>query len=68
LEGRYYLNVSDTKTPNIASVSIYEHRVSRMGWGFLEDAKLAEIHYRGVLNEPPEDLLKGMIGAGRARA
>lgn len=68
LTEHYYLHILDTDKPCIAKIAVMSHVNSRFGWGFTEIAKLAEIKYEGVLNEPPEDLLKGMIGAGRARS
>lgn len=58
----YYLNVDDSNSPSVARVLISKHINSgNLGWGFLEVAEVAKIKYAGVLNEPPENLLRGMF-------
>lgn len=52
LYGRYYLHILDTETPGSAKVAVMSHINTKVGWGFTEIAKLAEIRYDGVLNYP----------------
>lgn len=47
---RYYLHIVDSNVPSVARVAVVNHINSRLGWGFLEVAKLAVIKYEGVLN------------------
>lgn len=61
LGGKFYLHITDARLSNVARISVFSHfnAGSGVGWGFLEIAKLADIRYQGILNQPPGDILRG---------